>query len=319
MTRFAIVLAWSATGAALAVGGLASRHANAQQKAGGGAQSDSDRAKPPDSKKGSAGPKNGSTERGGPPRVRQQPTAPLEETEDETQPPAKAKLPPHLVPLNPQRTVVLDTKRKRVILQGEICLTEGPLELFACLRGTKEHEAIVTIAAEAKTVHAALVAAGADPGHPAQWGDEYKPAEGPEIAITVFWTDAEGKRHSAKAQEWVRDARTGKPMTHSWVFGGSGMHKNERTGEEYYLGEVGDLICVSNFSSAVLDLPVESSQSTAGLLFECLTERIPPRETKVQLVLRPKPQAVAKPGEAGTSKSKAEEPAQPASPIEPSE
>jgi len=44
---------------------------------------------------------------------------------------------------------------------------------------------------------------------------------------------------------------------------------------------------VSNFSTALLDIPVESSQSDAELLFEAFTERIPPRGTPVRLTLKP--------------------------------
>ena len=64
-------------------------------------------------------------------------------------------------------------------------------------------------------------------------------------------------------------------MTHRWVFAGSRFWVNERTGERIYTAESGDLICVSNFDTAVLDLPIESSGANEGLLFEAFTERIP--------------------------------------------
>ena len=54
------------------------------------------------------------------------------------------------------------------------------------------------------------------------------------------------------------------------------------------MAEAGDFICVSNFPSAMLDLPVESSQATEQLLFQAWEERIPPLETKVFVVLAPK-------------------------------
>ena len=61
-----------------------------------------------------------------------------------------------------------------------------------------------------------------------------------------------------------------------------------RTGSSSYLAEGGDLICVSNFPGAMLDLPIESSQATSDLLFEAFTEHIPPVGTKVRLVLAPR-------------------------------
>ena len=71
-------------------------------------------------------------------------------------------------------------------------------------------------------------------------------------------------------------------------FAGSGFYVEEETGKQHYRAESGDLICVSNFGSATLDLPVESSQAAAGLLFEALTERVPALGTPVRLVLEPK-------------------------------
>jgi hypothetical protein len=71
------------------------------------------------------------------------------------------------------------------------------------------------------------------------------------------------------------------------VFAGSGFRVNESTGEKRYLGEEGNLICVSNFPDAVLDIPVESSSANAALLFEAFTDRIPPVGTPVTIVLVP--------------------------------
>jgi hypothetical protein len=48
------------------------------------------------------------------------------------------------------------------------------------------------------------------------------------------------------------------------------------------------LICVSNFPSAVLDVPIQSTDSNAALLFAAYTERIPPIGTPVTIVLAPK-------------------------------
>jgi hypothetical protein len=82
--------------------------------------------------------------------------------------------------------------------------------------------------------------------------------------------------------------RTRKALDQPWIFGGSGFWKDESTGKEYYQAEGGDFICVANFPSAMLDLPIESSESNADLLFQAFTERIPPRGTAVTLILKPK-------------------------------
>ncbi len=41
------------------------------------------------------------------------------------------------------------------------------------------------------------------------------------------------------------------------MFGGSGFWVNKETGEKHYMAKSGDFICVSNFPTAMLDLPVE--------------------------------------------------------------
>ena len=72
------------------------------------------------------------------------------------------------------------------------------------------------------------------------------------------------------------------------MFGGSGFWTDERTGERHYQAQSGDFICVSNFPSAMLDLPIPSTDKDGSLLFEAFTERIPPLGTPVTLILTPK-------------------------------
>jgi hypothetical protein len=50
------------------------------------------------------------------------------------------------------------------------------------------------------------------------------------------------------------------------------------------------MICVSNFSTALMDLPIESSDSNSSLQFEAFTEKIPPVGTFVRLMLVPLPE-----------------------------
>ena len=129
---------------------------------------------------------------------------------------------------------------------------------------------------------------GAKPGHPAQFDPVYLPAKGTVVDIYVTWADADGKTHTARAQDWVMHLPTSKSMSHDWVFGGSSFWKDESSGEEYYQAEGGELICLSNFSTATLDLPVNSSQANAELLFGVFTKNVPKLGTPVQLILRPR-------------------------------
>lgn len=271
-----------------------------------------------------------------------------------------------LAPLNPQGTILLDPKRKIVVVQAEVVLREGMLEMLLCLKRTKEHESIFAVDGSAWTIHAGLLAAGAEAGSPVKFHPDYVPATGQEIEILVSWPerDAAGKLvpgKKIKAQTLVRrvtrrffaaklpklpkgvvlpdegearwiesrqelmwygtmtDAQrdrllklsADKPyqeavrslheqtriqeLDHRWVFGGSGFYAepvvDPKTGKEEvqqrYKAETGDVICVANFATAMLDLPVESSAEADGLNFEAYTERLPPVGTKVTIELIP--------------------------------
>jgi hypothetical protein len=60
-------------------------------------------------------------------------------------------------------------------------------------------------------------------------------------------------------------------------------------GKKVYLANDGDVICVSNFETALLDLPIKSPKDNADLVYVAHTARIPPLETKVVVVLEPLP------------------------------
>jgi hypothetical protein len=202
--------------------------------------------------------------------------------------------------------VWLDPEKKQLVMRGEVVLRRGPLELFACLKRTKEHEAIVAVDTKAYIVHAGLIACGAEVGNPAKFQPEFTPARGTEIEVLVEWTDAAGKKQRVDAREWIKDVKTGKAMAYPWVFGGSGFWTDPQDGKQYYQAEDGDFICISNFPSAMLDLPVESSNANTALMFEAFTDRIPPDKTKVLIYLVPKIAAkkqepAAKPAPAATS------------------
>jgi hypothetical protein len=215
-------------------------------------------------------------------------------------PQAGDKVPDYLKRLSPTHDVWLDTKRKAVVVDGEVCLREGQLEMFACPKGTKEHESIVALNCLPQDVHAGLLAAGAKTGTPVKFDPKYVPATGDVIDVYILWRDEKGGKHQVKAQEWIKHAKTEKAMEYDWVFAGSGFWTDEETGKRHYQANGGDFICVSNFPTATLDLPVESSQANAELLFHAFTEKIPPKGTKVRLVLKPR----AKPAAEGAKEAK---------------
>lgn len=197
---------------------------------------------------------------------------------------------PGLRPLSQNFGLWVDMKRKWVVIDGKVCLNRGVLEMFACPKGTKEHESVIAIDCPARFVHAALLLVDAKPGRPVQFDPEYVPANGQQIDVYILWLDKDGKRRSARAQEWVRNTRTKEELKHSFVFAGSDFWEEMVDGRPYrhYQADAGDFICVSNFPSATLDLPIKSSKENAHLLYEAYPGRIPPRGTRIRVVLIPR-------------------------------
>ena len=213
------------------------------------------------------------------------PTAPAADSEKKQEPPFQ--LPKSWRRVTKDYEVWIDFSKKQVIVGGHICLREGMLEMFACPEGTKEHEAIVAVHTAARFVHAALVAVGAKPGPPVQFTPTYRPAQGTEVTIEVLWKNAAGEEQRTRAQKWVKYVKSGEELKYPWVFAGSGFWTDE-DGKEWYNADGGDFICVSNFSTATLDLPVESSAGNDTLMFSAFKDRIPPLNTPVLLILTPK-------------------------------
>lgn len=180
---------------------------------------------------------------------------------------------------------------RRVLVEAEVCLREGQLEQLLCRRQTKEHEAILTADVDGRDIHKALLAAGAKPGKPVKYDPVYEPATGDRIKVSVRYED-KGKQVTIPAQDWIQSMKTKKPMAIDWVFAGSRFVPDpfDPKRPDYYLANDGDLICVSNFPSALLDLPVNSPKDNADLAFVAFTERIPPEKTKVIVILEPVPE-----------------------------
>jgi hypothetical protein len=195
-----------------------------------------------------------------------------------------------LTKLSPVFPVWIDRANKQVVLVGQTCHAEYPLEFFATLRD-RGYESVVVIDTKPSIVHAALLALGAKPGGPAQYlGEKFQPPTGTEVAIEVRWKDKQGKVQSAPAQNWIRNAETKKALDPkiNWVFVGSAFRKDPETGRQYYLADGGDFISVLNLPTATLDLPIRSTSALESRLFKGYVERMPPKDTPVTILLKPK-------------------------------
>ncbi len=77
-----------------------------------------------------------------------------------------------------------------------------------------------------------------------------------------------------------------KPFDAHFVFAGSGFYVDPETQERFYRAEGGEIICVANFSSATIDVAVESSATNESLLYEANPETVPADGTPILLTLK---------------------------------
>ena len=214
--------------------------------------------------------------------------------------------PPQGKQLGKEADLWIDLKSKRVYIDGYVSMKRGPLEMLACPVGTKEHESVVALFAKSSDVHAALLAVGAESGTTARWSPEFLPPTGQNILVWIAYrdpkptteTDGEPKPQPfvpndefkvVDARKWVRRIETKEELSEPWVFSGSSFWTDPDEGIEHYSANAGDMICVSNFSTAMMDVPFASSADAGNVMFEPFGERIPMRGTPVRLVLVPQP------------------------------
>jgi hypothetical protein len=186
--------------------------------------------------------------------------------------------------------IVINRKDRTVTVDGVVCLRNGPLELFACGNGIREHEAIVSLKARPLHINTAAILMGATSGHPATWtkDEKFLPPYGPVFRVFVEYQkdgqpaqDGPG-RVRVEAHEWLTDAMTDKmAKPQKWVFCGG------LTREYHFLPDYeGTVVCLSNFMAPVFDVPYESTSKNSELLFKCRTEAIPLPGTPVKLILQ---------------------------------
>jgi hypothetical protein len=184
--------------------------------------------------------------------------------------------------------VRLDVAKRQAWFEAEICLRAGALEFLVCARDTKTHESILHTKARASHLHAALLVLGLRPGKPARWsGDDeaarFLPPAGAKLRIDVAWKDKKGTDHCVDATTWLTSSDTKKPFDapKHWVFVGSEVLPDGR-----YWAEIdGDVISLTNFASAVVDVPFQSSNVDELRDILANTAAIPPLRTKVRVIV----------------------------------
>jgi hypothetical protein len=191
------------------------------------------------------------------------------------------------------KSLWFDPAQRRLIMRARVCTPaepyEGPfyLEHLLCLKGTKEHEAILATEATPRLIHQCLLLTGADVGHPVRFLPSFEPPTGSAISIELQWEQG-GKLRTADARQWIIDEKTKAVLATDWVFAGSELREVPDSPMPVYAADEGDLITVANFANAILDLPFASSANDASRGFVANLKQIPPRGTMVTMILKPR-------------------------------
>jgi hypothetical protein len=207
-------------------------------------------------------------------------------------PPAKPAGESKKTAFNKIDTLFLETLpdgRKRVLIEAEVCLREGILEQLLCRLQTKEHEAVLHSNVDARDIHTVLLLTKAKPGSVVKFTPKFQAPTGSKIKVSLEYEKKPGAKVTVNARDWIRNIQTKKELDVDWVFAGSEFFfdPDDKNKPPFYQANSGDVICVANFPTAMLDVPIDSPKTNRDVSFEAWTDRIPPVGTKVTVILEP--------------------------------
>ncbi|RJP36379.1 MAG: hypothetical protein C4547_07450 [Phycisphaerales bacterium] len=181
--------------------------------------------------------------------------------------------------------VTLDWGRKAVEVAGVVVLREGPLELLACSPRTREHESIIRVDARPVDIFKAMGLVGIEPGKPVRYDEEkdaWLPPVGEAVDLRIVYEHA-GRRRAVAAADWLLDVhRKAPPEGVEWVFAGSMVFE----GGEFGATVDGTVVCVVDFSTALIAISGLHTAANESLWLAANTEAIPPLGTECALVIR---------------------------------
>lgn len=180
----------------------------------------------------------------------------------------------------------IDWSDRRVEIDARVVLREGPLELFACIAQTREHESIVIVRPRPLHIYQALGLVGLEPGSPVTWDEKnerWNPPTGDRVSVEIRHQRA-GVERVDPIEHWMLDARTRVPPEPiEWVFAGSRFFEKNKFGADFE----GTVVCVVDFETAVIAPRALHSSSNDQLWLVANPDAVPPLGTPCTIVIRP--------------------------------
>ncbi len=211
--------------------------------------------------------------------------------------------------------VKINVEEWSVDVDARVCLVKGMLELIACTKDSKEHEAIIAVDAKPSHIHTALLLLRAKPGHPAMYDREGTrfvslPPRGGEVDVFLLIKDAKGKETERPISDFITQAEQGgytaevqpaegakreKFPTHTFLFAGSVLNGDNKGPRDYLCDQTGNVISIATFGDELLCLPGVHDQADSLRMWQADGEKLPPLNSKVILRLRPHVEPPANP------------------------
>ena len=178
--------------------------------------------------------------------------------------------------------VVFDTDKREVRVPGEINIVGGDanIEFFACGKLGKTHESVLIVDAEPIYLLTVLGALDFEPGMNLEVEGDPRIPKGSPVEIWVEWHQGE-EVVSRPARELLWNAFTDQPMQDTkWIFTG-GRHKNGQFTTQLFH----NIVAVYRDPDSLFNHPLPTG--TDDRTYRVNTDLIPPKGTKVKVIIRP--------------------------------
>jgi len=179
----------------------------------------------------------------------------------------------------------IDFARKCVEVDGVVVLREGPLELFICSVGTREHESIMATRVRPLHLFQALGLIGLESGSPVRFDPQTErvlPPRGERLRLDLRY-QKQGEAKEVPAGALMVNLNTKRePEGLRWVFAGSHHYEEGRFGAD----SDGTIACVVDFANALIALDTLHSASNDALWLGANPRHVPPVGTACTLLIR---------------------------------
>lgn len=195
---------------------------------------------------------------------------------DSTQPPI-SKIGDNLYQLG---SITLDSKKRELIIPGQVNMQKGIIELLACAPGGKVHESVLVLDVVPYHLQVALLLLGLKYVGGLEYQGDPRTPQGDSVEVWVTWKE-EGKEKKVRGEEMVWDVVRNAPMeTTPWVFVGSKVNQGT------FMADVEkSLITTYHDPLTILDNPLTTGGNDE--VYKVNEKLVPPKGTPVTVIITP--------------------------------